>query len=276
MEIKFFKPKNEILQKYIEGYYFLNNSKSDLPVEYYTFPNNYSIISIIENAEIIYLENQGIIKEKSGDNFISDLICHYKKPIKLRYEGNINEITFYFKPLGLNAFLNKSLCHYTNDFFSNFIPFEDYKNVFSTILKENDLDKRIDQIENYWLSKLKDFQHPFLNQMIIDLKDTQRDYSISDLAIKHNTTRQNLTKHFESNLCKSPSDFKKIQRFREALKSQINSRTKNNLTSLSYDMLFYDQSHLIKDFKSLTGFTPKKFFKNISSQENGEVNWLFV
>ena len=276
MEIKFFKPKNEILQKYIEGYYFLNNSKSDLPVEYYTFPNNYSIISIIENAEIIYLENQGIIKEKSGDNFISDLICHYKKPIKLRYEGNINEITFYFKPLGRNAFLNKSLCHYTNDFFSNFIPFEDYKNVFSTILKENDLDKRIDQIENYWLSKLKDFQHPFLNQMIIDLKDTQSDYSISDLAIKHNTTRQNLTKHFESNLCKSPSDFKKIQRFREALKSQINSQTKNNLTSLSYDMLFYDQSHLIKDFKSLTGFTPKKFFKNISSQENGEVNWLFV
>ena len=276
MEIKFFKPKNEILQKYIEGYYFLNNSKSDLPVEYYTFPNNYSIISIIENAEIIYLENQGIIKEKSGDNFISDLICHYKKPIKLRYEGNINEITFYFKPLGLNAFLNKSLCHYTNDFFSNFIPFEDYKNVFSTILKENDLDKRIDQIENYWLSKLKDFQHPFLNQMIIDLKDTQRDYSISDLAIKHNTTRQNLTKHFESNLCKSPSDFKKIQRFREALKSQINSQTKNNLTSLSYDMLFYDQSHLIKDFKSLTGLTPKKFFDKISVQENGEVNWLFV
>jgi AraC-like DNA-binding protein len=96
------------------------------------------------------------------------------------------------------------------------------------------------------------------------------------LAKKHNTTRQNLTKHFESNLCKSPSDFKKIQRFREALKSQINSQTKNNLTSLSYDMLFYDQSHLIKDFKSLTGLTPKKFFKNISSQENGEVNWLFV
>lgn len=276
MEIKFFKPKNEILQKYIEGYYFLTNSKSDLPIEYYTFPNNYSIISIIENAEIIYLENQGIIKEKQNNQFISDLICHYKKPIKLSYEGYINEITFYFKPLGLNAFLNKSLCHYTNDFFSNFIPFEDYKNVFSAILKENDLDKRIDQIENYWLSKLKDFQHPFLNQMIIDLKDTQTDYSISDLAKKHNTTRQNLTKHFESNLCKSPSDFKKIQRFREALKSQINSRTKNNLTSLSYEMLFYDQSHLIKDFKSLTGFTPKKFFKNISSQENGEVNWLFV
>ena len=276
MEIKFFKPKNEVLQKYIEGYYFLTNSKSDLPLEYYTFPNNYSIISIIENSEVIYSENKAIVKEKKGTPLSSDLICHYKKPIKLSYEGNINEITFYFKPLGLNAFLEKSLCHYTNDFFSNFIPFDDYKEIFTSILKENNLDKKTELIENYWLSKLKDFQHPFLNQMIIDLKDTQRDYSISDLAKKHNTTRQNLTKHFESNLCKSPSDFKKIQRFREALKSQINSQTKNNLTSLSYDMLFYDQSHLIKDFKSLTGLTPKKFFDKISVQENGEVNWLFV
>ena len=276
MEIKFFKPKNEVLQKYIEVYYFLTNSKSDLPLEYYTFPNNYSIISIIENSEVIYSENKAIVKEKKGTPLSSDLICHYKKPIKLSYEGNINEITFYFKPLGLNAFLEKSLCHYTNDFFSNFIPFDDYKEIFTSILKENNLDKKTELIENYWLSKLKDFQHPFLNQMIIDLKDTHSDYSISDLAKKYNTTRQNLTKHFESNLCKSPSDFKKIQRFREALKSQINSRTKNNLTSLSYDMLFYDQSHLIKDFKSLTGLTPKKFFDKIPVQENGEVNWLFV
>ncbi len=273
MEIKFFKPKNEILQKYIEGYYFLTNSKADLPVEYFTFPNNYSIISIVENAEILYLENQGIIKEKSGVSLNSDLICHYKKPIKLSYEGNINEITFYFKPLGLNAFLDKAICNYTSNFFSSFIPFNDYEETFCSILKETQLEKKCEMIENYWLSKLIGFQHPFLKDLLIDI---QKDYSINELAIKYNTSRQNINKQFESNLCKSPSDFKKIQRFREALKSQMTSKAKNSLTSLSYDMLFYDQSHLIKDFKSLTGLTPKKFFKNISSQENGEVNWLFV
>lgn len=251
----------------------MTNSKSDLPIEYFTFPNNYSIVSIIEDTEILYSENKGTIKEKKGNALNSDLICHYKKPIKLSYEGNINEITFYFKPLGLNAFLEKSLCHYTNTFFANFIPYNDYKEIFSTILKENNLDKKIELIENYWLSKLIGFNHPFLNELIVDLKN---DCSIAELATKYKTSRQNINKHFESNLCKSPSDFKKIQRFREALKSQMNSKNKNNLTSLSYDMLFYDQSHLIKDFKSLTGLTPKNFFKNISSQENGEVNWLFV
>jgi len=273
LEIKFFKPKSEILQKYIEGYYFLTNSKSDLPVEYYTFPNNYSIVSVIENAEVLFLDNKGIIKEKKGNPLSSDLICHYKKPIKLRYEGTINELTFYFKPLGLNAFTDKSLCYYTNNFFSKFFPFDDYANTMYQILNESKFEKKCEMIEDYWLSKLIGFHHPFLNELLLDLK---KDYSVTELAAKYNTSRQNITKQFESNLCKSPSDFKKIQRFREALKSHMNSKNKNNLTSLSYDMLFYDQSHLIKDFKSLTGLTPKNFFKNISSQENGEVNWLFV
>ncbi len=273
MEIKFFKPKSKILQKYIEGYYFLTNKKSDTIVEYFTFPNNFSIISIIENAEIIYSENRGIIKEKAENSFSSDLICHYKKPIKLSYEGTINEITFYFKPLGLNAFLYKTLCHYTNNFFASFIPFEDYKETFITILNEKDIDYKIDLIENYWLSKLKGFEHPFLENVLTDLKE---EFTITELAKRYNTSRQNLTKHFETNLCKSPSDFKKIQRFRNTLKNNITKTTKDNLTTLSYDSLFYDQSHLIKDFKSLTGLTPKNFFKNISSQENGEVSWLFV
>lgn len=276
LEIKFYKPKNEILQEYIEGYYFLTNSKSDLIVEYFTFPSNFSIVSIIENAEIIYSENQGKIKGKKGYPLTSDLICNYKKPIKISYEGVINELTFYFKPLGLNAFLDQPLCHYTNKFFANFIPFDDYKATFITILNEKDLEKRIELIENYWLSKLEGFQHSFLNDMIADLKDVQKECSVGDLAKKYGTSRQNLTKHFEANLCKSPSEYKKVQRFRNALKNNLTKTTKANLTALSYDLLFYDQSHLIKDFKSLTGLTPKKFFDTISNKEEGEINWLFV
>ncbi len=273
MELKFFKPKNEILNNFIEGYYFLTQKESDSTVEYLTFPNNYSIISVYQNTEVVFSENQAIVKGKKGNPFQSDLICHYKKPIKISCQGNLNEITFYFKPLGLNAFLKKTLCQFTNEFFSSFIPFDDYQSTMTGILNEVDYEKRRTQIEDYWLSKLIGFKHPFLNDLIIDI---QKEYSISELAEKYGISRQNLNKHFEANLCKSPSDFKKIQRFREALKAHMKKNSKDNLTSLSYDMLFYDQSHLIKDFKSLTGLTPKKFFNTISSQEDGEINWLFV
>ncbi|WP_395053217.1 helix-turn-helix domain-containing protein [Flavobacterium sp.] len=275
MEIKFFKPKSKLLQNYIEGYYFLTKKVDEPSVKYLTFPNNYSIISVFEKIKVEYSENNALLFEDENSPFSSNLICHYKKPIQLQYNGFINEITFYFKPLGLNAFLEKPLSNYTSNFFSNFIPFDDYENEMRKILNENDLESRQDLIENYWLTKVLDFKHPFLKDVILDLSNLEKEHSIDELAKKYNTSRQNLSKHFEIHLCKTPSEFKKVHRFREALKVQINKTSKNNYTSLSYDMLFYDQSHLIKDFKSLTGLTPKTFFKNITSQENGKVNWLF-
>ena len=275
MEIKFFKPNSKLLQNYIEGYYFLTKKVDEPNVKYLTFPNNYSIISVFEKIKVEYSENNALLFEDENSPFSSDLICRYKKPIQLQYNGFINEITFYFKPLGLNAFLEKPLSNYTSNFFSNFIPFDDYENEMRKILNENDLESRQDLIENYWLTKVLDFKHPFLKDVILDLSNLEKEHSIDELAKKYNTSRQNLSKHFEIHLCKTPSEFKKVHRFREALKVQINKTSKNNYTSLSYDMLFYDQSHLIKDFKSLTGLTPKTFFKNITSQENGEVNWLF-
>jgi AraC-like DNA-binding protein len=276
LQINFFKPKNTILQKYIEGFYFLTKKENEAIIEYVTFPNNYSIISVYENTQIAFSENKVTLTNNNSAGFKSDLICHYKKPINIRYEGKSNEITFYFKPLGLNAFLEKSLCHYTNIFFADFIPFEDYQEQMTSFLRETDFEIRCQKIEDYWLSKLNGFDHPFLSSVLCDIQDAQKEYSIAELAKKYNITRQHLNKHFESNLCKSPSDFKKIQRFREALKSRMKKSATDNLTSLSYDMLFYDQSHLIKDFKSLTGLTPKKFFNTISSQEEGEINWLYV
>ena len=276
MEIKFFKPRCKILQNYIEGYYFLSQNPTEEPISYLTFPNNFSILSIYEKIEITFLENKVILTENHNYNFSSDLICNFKKPIHLNYIGAINEITFYFKPLGLNSFLPKNLSTYTNDFFSNFIPFDDYELVMKEILNEKNQEIQCMMIEKYWLSKFIGFEHLFLDKVISDLKTKEKEYTIAELALKHNITRQHLSKHFEMHLCKTPSEFKKIQRFREVLKSQINKTTKENFTSLSCEMLFYDQSHLIKDFKSLTGLTPKNFFKNITSQENGEINWLFV
>ena len=189
------------------GYYFLHHLKDETSVTYYTFPNNLCFISIMENVEILYAENAALIKEKEEISLISNLICAYKKPIKISYLGDVAEITISFKPLGLNAFLEKPLSNYTNNFFSDFYPFDDYSETFSAILIEENLEKNCELIENYLLSKLIGFQHPFLNELSDDLKNIEANYTISELAKKYNTSRQNLTKHFELHLCKTPSDF---------------------------------------------------------------------
>ncbi len=55
------------------------------------------------------------------------------------------------------------------------------------------------------------------------------------------------------------SDFKKIKRFQSVLN---NSNKSTSLTSLAYECGFSDQSHFIKDFKYITGLTPKQYFSN--------------
>lgn len=276
MLIEFFRPRNSLLKKYMEGYYFLRKQAHTPKVEYLTFPNNFSIISLTKNTELVFNDHSVSITGRSRASFSSDLICHYKKPIRIFYEGDVNEITFYFRPLGLNAFLPHPLHTYTSGFFSAFIPFHDYETAMSAILNEEDIEIKRTLAEQYWLSKFTGFDHTLLQDAVSSLLD-HADSSIQQLAGQLGTSRQNINRLFELHLCKPPAEFRKIQRFRDTLLHSIrNKERQESLTALSYDASFYDQSHLIKDFRSLTGLTPKAFFRSISLQENATVNWLYL
>lgn len=262
----------------MEGYYFLTHRQEDPVTSYLTFPNNFSILTLCKHMAIRQEgDNYRVIGTPSA-GLLSELICHYKQPLRFTYEGMINEITFYFKPLGLNAFLQEPLSFYTAPSFSRFEPYPDYVAMMHGILEEPDTDTRCQRIETYWLSKLTGFSHPFLHVMVADMQDRNASYTIEELAARYGTNRQQIYKQFELHLCKTPVTFRKIQRFRDALIQSIAIREKKEtLAALSYDALFYGyQSHLIKDFKSFTGHTPKKFFEKISLQENAAINWLYL
>jgi AraC-like DNA-binding protein len=276
MHIQFFKPVSKLLAPYLEGYYFLQHSATEPPASYLTFPNNFAILSVCENAGIELDKPLARISEtKTG--MLSELICHFKEPVRISYEGNISEITFYFKPLGLNTFLPQPLSAYTADYFSTFMPYDNYKSAMLAILREPDRDKQCAAIEDYWISKFLGFEHPFLRSLLQDLQSKDETRTIAELARSYGTSRQHIHRQFELHLAKTPSEFKKVQRFRDALIQSIELKQRGeNLTALSYDALFYDQSHLIRDFKALTGRTPKKFFEQISFQEEARVNWLYL
>jgi AraC-like DNA-binding protein len=58
----------------------------------------------------------------------------------------------------------------------------------------------------------------------------------------------------------TPKEFSKVIRFQKALAIKQFS---NDLdcTSLAYKCGYYDQSHFIKEFKSITGLTPQNYFQ---------------
>ena len=158
----------------------------------------------------------------------------------------------------------------------DFIPFVDFSERMSDIMLIKDHEEKITAMEAYWISKVKGISHPFLFQVINDmLLPNDKEMTISEIAKKNKISQKTLIKHFEQHIGKTPSDFRKIVRFRNALKQKAMDNQGGTLTDITYISRYFDQSHMIRDFKVLTGFTPRNFFKKLSSSYDGKISWIF-
>jgi AraC-like DNA-binding protein len=274
MKITTYKPSSKELQKYIECFYILTQSKNDEKVSYLTFPTLFSVVAAVINAKNIISDQKVTIKFSKGTPLDTSLVCRFNKPILVEYEGEIKEVCIYFKPLGLNAFLENALDSYSSSFVDEFIPFPDYEMAMQNILQMEDQSDSALEIEQYWLNKLLGFKHPFLHQAL-DAIHKEPDMTTHDLAKSLGVSQKTFIGQFKKHLCKTPTEYKKILRFRKAITEKQNSFEGNRLTDLAYISNFFDQSHMVASFKSLTGFAPKSFFQNLSTS-NTNINWIFT
>ena len=269
MNLAFYKPRNPVLQQYIKGYYFITDDQTDKSLNYRTYPNNYTILSISQNANVVFSENKIAVVSSEEKKISPNLVFRYTNPIEIYYEGPSSEITLYFKPLGLNHFFDADL-----DFFlegknlEHFNPYPDFKEKMEDIFNCETREEQIDQLESYWLSKLCDKDFVLLREI---LTAVEQEIKINEIAEKHHFTRQYINKLFTRNLGKSPTEYRKIHRFRNAMQMRNHAR---NLSALSHETLFYDQSHFIKDFKELSHLAPGAFFKTVNT--DNENIWLFI
>lgn len=264
MKITFYQPIHPILKKYMEGYYFMEKDEAYESVRYLTFPDNYFILSACQDVSITQDKGWMEIHRSSSENIMVDLVSRCSVPTEICYAQSVNEITAYYKPLGMYHFFDAD----TAEDLQQKIHLSDFKQIMKDILKETERKKQIKMLEDYLLSK---FQQKTLALPYAILEDFESELSIEEIASKNNITRQYLNKISKRYLGKPASEFRKIQRFRNVLISNKKSR---NLTELSYEHLFYDQSHLIKDFRELTKISPGKFFDHVDTEQN--TIWLFI
>lgn len=270
MEINFYKPKNDILKKYIESYYFISDNVNywGIPFRYWTFPNNYSIVSVSLNTDVVFQDRRITIIPSLHKNISADVVFRYILPIEIYYEKPVNEITIYFKPLGLNYFINNFKDLLLQNNMKIFNPFPDFENKMERILNLSDRKIQIQELEKYWLSKLLVKDLSLIKNILTEVETDSR---IEDIAKTYCLSRQHLSKIFRENLGKPPSEYKKIHRFRNSIEKK---QMLKNLTELSHENLFYDQSHFIKDFRDLTKLNPNVFFKSVDTYKDNI--WLII
>jgi AraC-like DNA-binding protein len=83
--------------------------------------------------------------------------------------------------------------------------------------------------------------------------------SIDDMARSHGLSRQQFTRRFSAIAGLPPKLFARITRF-QALVHALLSNDVSRWTSVSSDVGFYDQSHMINEFRVFAGSSPTVFF----------------
>ncbi len=268
MEVNLYRPASAFLSNYIDGFYALERTPDEPPCSYVSFPGLHSIVCLYTNTVTACDDHTVRIRHEPNGMLESKIVGEFNQPAYIScMRGRPAKLLFYFGPLGLNAFLPRPLKDYTSGHFSDFEPFDDYLPTMAGIMGLQDPTLRIAALERYWESKFLGFSHPFLNAVVEKLTEGgEVEQGLADLASSFGVSRQLLHQQFRIHVLKGPSEFRKIVRFRQAL-AQWNKQQREKLTEISTFVNYFDQSHMIRDFKSVTGYTPKRFLGAVYFRE---------
>jgi len=104
-----------------------------------------------------------------------------------------------------------------------------------------------------------------LNEMILEsierIKNRKGNIKIQEIYSSLRVSKSKLEQHFNLELGMTPKEFCKIEKINHFIRSYFKLEG-YSLTELTYKCGYYDQSHLIKDFKYFSDISPKRFFES--------------
>jgi AraC-like DNA-binding protein len=103
--------------------------------------------------------------------------------------------------------------------------------------------------------------HDFIHDSIHKIQAAEGQISLRKLYKEHSVSERKFERTFKERTGIQPYQFARIRRFQAAIK-RIHQQSSISLTKLTYDLGFSDQSHFIRDFKTLSGVTPKQYREN--------------
>ncbi|MCZ4243600.1 helix-turn-helix domain-containing protein [Pedobacter punctiformis] len=267
------KPTNKLLEKYISYYYI--DIADDYFNEYICYPHINNTVSLYKSHTINYVVGNSIINFEKGGSPLQIFTPLREKLLKVTQHGPVHKIGIVFKPFGINQFLasememNKIVASPSFMFFeAKFLHLLFSENNLANIVPamEEQLTKMLRPIENFYIEKALEILHNTANETNIDK------LAATDLGI----SRKHLQRLFNKFLGTTPQKYKAIVRFRKLMNHQFNDEQQHNLTSLSHQAHYTDQSHFIKTCKQLTGLTPANFFKKGKIIGSEDTFWNFT
>jgi AraC-like DNA-binding protein len=256
MRFLYIKPTG-ILSQYIRHYWILEADESEGEVSERVIPTG-NIELMFHYKKPFIVKSKGEVREQPRV-IISGISSNYSD-VTTRGESGVIAVKFF--PYGACNFFNfplheiENLSINLNDVYSGHIRL-----VEEQIQEAKTLNERIFIVEKFLL----EFFTPVYNDDILFIKrgvslinQYKGQINPTHLSSLLAITGKSLERKFSAFLGKTPKQFIKIIRFQEVIRS-LSYTGKKSLTEVAYENGYYDQSHFIKDFKSLSGYTPGEF-----------------
>jgi len=272
------KPENLVLKQYVEYFLFLHK-KDGTPVRYTTFPNNNVCLAIYKHNHIDYQHNEKVnhcLIRSGGQSFTSRIYGFHNMPFQVDIPQQLDQICVIFHPAALKAFTRvdfDEMCH-TDGIFEQLFQLKNpcfLEQLFeqhNPVLRARQLERLLlDQLEEHRLLKIREALYH-----LSPVQPNHQNVSVDMLCQKLSISDTTLFRLFKTSLGQNPQKYIKTVRFRQALKDL--TTTHDPLTTVALRHHYYDQAHFIKDFKTFTGYSPKKLLSEVSVQQQS-LTWIY-
>ncbi len=256
MDYKEYKPAKEI-QHLVECFWTNYLTEEDIR-------DDFDIIIPDGNIEaMIMIDGTYLRKDEQIDSeyLVEDcrLVTPFQKAVKVYQKPGTSGVCIRFKPGAITELTGYSLDELNESAYPLEVLMPDLTDLCMNEIQKGtskiELIGKITSLLKAQSNTAKDdiLTHHFIDQSIRS-KGNVRVEQFCDQSGVHKST---LEKNFKHQTGLTPKQYSKIIRY-NYLMNQI-LFTKKSLTELSYELGFFDQSHMIKDFTSFTGLGPSEF-----------------
>ena len=255
METTFIRP-DKLLSAYIDRYWFFNSTQSKVC----TMPK----IPPGVGMDLFLHHCDPFVTLEFGKMQQSHIIFSGQNSCQILPSGNINFIAVRFRAGAFKKFTDIPL----HELLDSNASVEDIwgisgRQLFSRIIGLENKNAIADKLDNYFLKKLiPNDANTIAWDFVIDKFYREFDtLDISGLSNFMNVSVRHFRRKFAEETGFSPKQFQLLARFHATIKQLLLKKEKKYL-SAALGNGYFDQTHFIKDFKSLMNCTPTRYLQN--------------
>jgi AraC-like DNA-binding protein len=214
-----------------------------------------------QNSLFFYINDRIKVQQEGDDAFIiqprSAFVGPQVKRVSINVDHNHKAVRVGFHPGGLHRLLGLSLAELVDDSCDAEDVFgSEMKELNSKLQEADGFDAIKDLVEDFLLQKLRSLKQvlPF-DQAMLELVRSEGTISIEKVASLACLSLRQFERVSKERIGLSPKLFARIIRFSKAYRIR-ESFPDINWTKIAYECNYFDQMHLIRDFKEFAGVAP--------------------